>query len=289
MIDPNAQRAVAAAECIEALPATVTRAMSAIYSSRSEAREVAEIIGLDPALAGRILRLVNSPHHIAISRPVAGLTEAVLRLGYKAVQSALLMAATTSLLDPPLMRYGLRRHQFWHHSVATAICARSIANEVRFPGAEETYVAGLLHDVGKIGLDRQHANSLTNVRNLVSKQGMSYSEAERAEVGFDHAYVGQLVALKWSLSPPTSAAIGAHHGDMAGADLIAAIVSVGDALAWQMGFVGGGDAAPHSIDKDALGNLNLGLAAIERLTRDTTALVRETLGVFQAVPAMPRR
>jgi HD-like signal output (HDOD) protein len=289
MIDPNVQRAVAAAECVEALPVTVTRAMEAIYSSRSGAREVAEIIGLDPALAGRILRLVNSPYYRTMSRPVVSLAEAVLRLGYQSVQSALLTAATTNLLHPPLVRYGLQRRDFWHHSVAAAISARALASLTRFSGAEESYVAGLLHDVGKVGLDRQQASGMTNVRNMVREQGMSYPEAERAEFGFDHAYIGQLVAAKWGLSLATQMAIGSHHGSTTDPDHLTATVSVGDSMAWLIGFAGAADENQHPIDPAALDRLNLNLAAIEGLVKQTTPQIQDALSALQIEPATSRR
>ena len=287
MIDPNVQRAVAAAESVEALPIVVSRAMEAIYSSRSGAREVANVIGLDPALAGRILRLVNSPYYRTMSRPVVGLTEAVLRLGYQAVQSALLTAATASVMNPSLSRYGLQRRQFWNHSVATAVSARAVANLVRFAGAEEAYVAGLLHDVGKVGLDRQLATAMTNVRTIVHEQGLAYHEAEQIELGFDHGHVGQLVAARWGLSAVTTAAIGAHHVTDGEPDLLVSAVSVGDAMAWAMGFAGAGDERPRAIEPTALARLGLSPASVENLIRDTVPLVQQSLGVLATEPAPP--
>ena len=279
MIDPSLQRAAAAAESVEALPTVVPRAITAIYSSRSSAREVGEIIGPDPALAGRILRLVNSAYHRTTSRPVVNLSEAVLRLGYQSVQSALLTAATVNLLNPPLTRYGLQRREFWHHSVATAISARAVAKLIRYPSTEESYITGLLHDVGKVGLDRHQAIAMTEVRGIVHGQAVSYQEAERANLGFDHADVGQLVVAKWGLPERTAAAIGQHH-NAAETDPLAAIVAVGDAMAWAMGFVGAGDEAPNSFDSTSLGRLDLSQDAVERLIRETLSLVQESLGVL---------
>jgi putative nucleotidyltransferase with HDIG domain len=283
MIDPRIQGAVIAAEGIEALPSVVSRAMEAIYSSRSGAKEVADIIGLDPALSGRILRLVNSPFYRTMSRPVVSLAEAVLRLGYQSVQSALLTSATTSLLCPPLLRYGLERKEFWNHSVAVALSARSIARLVRLGGAEEAYIAGLLHDIGKVGMDRQQASAMAAVRLIVRDKNVTYHEAEQERLGFDHAFVGQLVATKWGLPDSTISAIGGHHQAEPELDMLSAAIVIADTMAWLMGFPGAKDeASSRQIDPSILGQLNLSMAMIENLIKETTPAVNESLGLLSS-------
>lgn len=278
MSDQQAQVAVAAVESVEALPTVVERALRAMYDSRSGAHELADIVGLDLALTGRLLRLVNSPYYRTLPRPVVSLTEAILRLGYRAVQSALLTTATTNLLRSALLQYGLLRNQFWQHSIAVAFGAREIARRSRRGRGEEAYVVGLLHDIGKVGLSRQNVISFSEIQRRVREQGMTYHEAEMAELGFDHARVGELVTIRWGLPRSTTVAVGAHHRPCTAPGALAATVATADAMAWSMGFPGTGDQVPRQIDSTILARLGLTAAEVDRLAASLTSVVRDALG-----------
>lgn len=282
MLEQQTQAAASAAEGVEALPSVVGRAMEVMYDSRAGARELADVIGLDPALAGRLLRLVNSPYYRTLSRPVVSLTECILRLGYRSVQSALLTAATAGLLRPSLPHYGLRGRQFWQHSVAVAIAAREISRRSDRERVEEAYVAGLLHDIGKVGMDRRQSGAMAAVEHQVHERNVPYHIAEADLLGFDHARVGELVAERWGLSADTVVAIGAHHRPEAVGGLLSATVASADAVAWLMGFPGTGDPVPRQIDGAALASLKLTPSALEDLIGWLAPMVGETLGSLAA-------
>jgi len=281
MSDTSTRAAIAAAEKVAALPTVVERALETIYDSRSDARELAGIIGLDPALTGKILKLVNSPYYNTLPRRVVSLTEAILRLGYRTVQSALLTTEIANQLRPPLPHYGLQRKQFWHHCVAVALCAREIARRSRLGHPEEAYVAGLLHDIGKVGMDRAYAGT-SEVRRLVRERKLPYHEAEMIELSVDHATVGELVANRWGLPPATGEAIGAHHRLESKPGALVATVSTANALGWMLGFPGTDDEVPREVDDYALASLGMRSGEVEKLAAGLLPVVDDALGLLSS-------
>lgn len=285
MPEGQPETAAAAAESVEPLPTIVERAMQAMYDSRSGVQDLADIIGLDPALTGRLLKLVNSAYYRTLSRPVVSLAEAILRVGYRSVRSALLTMATENVFNPHLPRYGLKKGQFWHHSLTVALSAREVSLRVyrsQRDLAEEAYVAGLLHDIGKVGMDRQLVADMSEVRRLVREEGLSYYDAEMAELGFTHSQVSEMVGTRWRLPPATTEAIGAHHRPEGVSSTLPAIVATADAAAWIMGFPGAGGQDLQSLGGTALARLGLTTIDLENLMAGIIPVVREAVGLLSA-------
>ena len=138
---------------------------------------------------------------------------------------------TASLCNRP--KSGFKEKLLWEHALGTAAISRLLAADCTCPDGEEAFIAGLVHDVGKVVMDANLQDRYqTIIANVYNAQADSFEVAERATFGFDHAEVGFLVARTWGLPPAIAESVGYHH-DPAGAVVdpqLCAIVSLANAL-----------------------------------------------------------
>ncbi len=193
---------------LHTLPIIILEADRLMRDPRTSAQQVADLLARDPALAGRILRLVNSPYY-GFQRRIGNLTQAIVILGFQTVKNLMLTVSViesfqgteVDVFDYP---------KFWSHSVACAIAAREIARLAKSPHAEKAYIAGLLHDVGKLLLAQHLPEQVTAVEERIL-QGCTRLEAEQAVFGYDHSDVGGMLSQAWSLPDSVTCAIRDHH------------------------------------------------------------------------------
>jgi HD-like signal output (HDOD) protein len=211
------------------LPAVAARIRSLLQDSdRADARVVADLIHADPAIAAVILRMSNSVAYVGL-RPIADLTQAVARLGLHRVGS---IVTAVGLKDQFEAKDPARQRTFralWDHAIATAIGARHLAGGK--PGsAEEAFLAGLLHDTGKLLV-------LKTVEMLEKRGAPKVTPAVLDELmEVLHPELGHHCLSAWKL-PPSLCAIALHHHDAnaPASNLVLQRVQVANALARKIG------------------------------------------------------
>lgn len=231
--DARAQKIAAAVQDLEALPGAVSTALQVMRKPRSSARDVAAVIERDQSLTAAVLRHANSAMIIG-NRRIVSLGEAVFRIGFVEMRSILMAASTASVLERALVAYGLERGSLWRHSLATAILARNLARHLRLPEPEEAYVGGLLHDIGKVVLNKTIGRELAGPLQRALGEAGELDAAERRVLGFDHGYVGGLVIRHWGLPELLAEAIAYHHGPPDDA-FLAALIGLADQLSVYLG------------------------------------------------------
>ncbi len=248
-------RILMAFDLLKPFPAHVVETMRLLDDLSTSAEEVASALGKDPVLAARVLRLANSALYLR-SRRVATLREAVVLVGFAAVRSLLVTAVAYDTFRPGAPGYGLDRVQLWQHALAVATVARHLA-ATRERDAEAAFVAGLLHDIGKLALSSALQEQYGAVLEAVA-HGMDFVEAEQRVLGCDHARVGAEAARRWNLPDPLIAAIEYHHRpDELDAPGLADVVHIADALCVMLGFGVGTDQLLHRCSEGALQRLGL--------------------------------
>ncbi len=249
------ERALLALDLLEPLPGHVLEAMHLLDDLNSTADQVAEVIGRDPVLAARVLRLANSALYMR-TRRVATLREAVVLVGFAAVRSLLVTAVAYDAFARGAPGYGLDRGKMWEHALAVATVARHLAQARQLPG-EAAFVAGLLHDMGKMALSYSLQEQYQAVMEAV-RNGADFVEAERAVLGWDHAQVGAEAARRWNLPEALVEAIEYHHRpDELPEPSLADAVHVADALSTMLGFGVGTDQLLYRCSEQALERLGL--------------------------------
>lgn len=189
------------------MPHVASEALRKIAEPDTSAEEIQKILAKDPALAARVLKLANSSFY-ARSRTIATLRDAVVVIGLKTVRTLVLASITRDLFDP----FGLTEKLLWEHAVGCGLAARTLAVSLRFSRAEECFLAGLLHDVGKMILLTHHPEPMRRIiQDVYNDPDLSFAALERDAFGFDHAEVGRLLATKWRFPEEIAEAIGCHH------------------------------------------------------------------------------
>lgn len=260
---------------LPSIPAAALRVVRETDSSTSTAGSVAHILAQDQALSVRVLRLANSAYY-GLSRKVSDLSEAVIVLGMRSVRNLAMVASTYPWMIRPLAGYCLGPRQLWAHSFGVAVGAQAVAERSRVPGLEAAFTAGLLHDLGKVALSIWLENKVAALIALANRDGLTFDQAERKVLGFDHAEVGQYMAEAWNLPKSLVDGIRYHHEPNLchPHSPIVDCVHVADYLTMTMGVGLGGDGLQYKFSPECLERIGLTFADLDAIT-ETFVLVYE--------------
>jgi len=211
-----ARKRLLSTEDLPTLPDVVHRILEITGDPLSSTRQLTHLIERDPALAGNLLKLVNSAY-FGFSRRIYQVHDAVVLVGYSTIRG---LALGTSVITTLKTGSNLDARRFWEHSLATAIGTDLVARELGHEKAEMAFIAGLLHDVGVLVM----ALALPDRRwPPAGPEGADPLALEAAAYGMTHAAAGGAVSRKWRFPPELTRAIEEHHVESHGD-----IGSVGD-------------------------------------------------------------
>ncbi len=196
------------------LPDVALRVNELIDHPDTRAIDLAEVILCDPALAARLLRLVNSAYY-ALPNQVDTVSQAVYLIGQRELRD-LVMATSAVNLFKGLPPEQVNMEQFWFHSIACGIAARELARRCRLPESERLFLAGLLHGIGKLIFYTQCADEYREVLRLIEQEGLDAVAAERRIFGFTYADVSAALLKNWHFPERLWMAV-AHHLEPTGA------------------------------------------------------------------------
>jgi HD-like signal output (HDOD) protein len=141
---------------------------------------------------------------------VASISHAIVVLGLNTLNNLMIGLSVVKLFKNSKF-LGFDPEKFWEHSFGTALIAKALVKDSR-PGDGETFfIAGLMHDMGRLVLDQHLHVEFSQSLVLARKDGKPLYECEKAVLGFDHADTGAWLARKWGLPEPLLAGIGYHH------------------------------------------------------------------------------
>jgi HD-like signal output (HDOD) protein len=211
----------------------VLRLLDLLARETVEIRELVALISADPAFSAQILRLANSPL-FGFRCQIDSLQSALVVLGLRRVRSLSMTVATCNHMKGLLDVEELAR--CWRHMLACALLTEELA---RSCGAFEdrAYTAGLLHDVGRLGLLLAYPNEYAALLRHAGGNALELLDVERRELGMDHCEAGRALAEHWNLPPDFQIVAARHHDPRCGAavDLLT-LVHLGCRLADSLGF-----------------------------------------------------
>jgi HD-like signal output (HDOD) protein len=236
------------------LPSVVAKIIETANNPNTTADEMQRLIGMDQGLTSKILRIVNSAYY-GFPKRVSTIAQAVMILGFGTVRNLVLGVSAFGMLGTKSMPYGLERLRFWQHCAATAVTANLLSKR-RLPhnynAAEQSFLGGLLHDIGALFLDGYFPVQYAVAMAYASRESKSSCEAESTILSMDHAWVGRRIAEHWNFPPPMTAMLGRHHCPHATQEHfeMIALVHAADWLVWQAGYPSSKHAQPPSLDAE---------------------------------------
>ena len=180
---------------LPALPWVVSQVIRLTDDPNSTVKELNEVICQDQSMAAKMLRLSNSAYY-GYSRRIATIIDAIGILGFDAIRNLALAASVHNILKREVKGYQIASGDIWRHSIACAMSARAIARRVKYPSPDQAFIAGLVHDIGKVILSVYVAEAYNGIIRRVRQEQQPFSVAEEKVLGFTHAAVGARVAEK---------------------------------------------------------------------------------------------
>jgi HD-like signal output (HDOD) protein len=184
--------------CLPSLGSIENALKDLLNADQRYTSQIAEIIRRDPSLTARLLRLVNSVFY-GVSRPIKSIEEAVFYLGVRQIRQLAMVTPIIEDFQKLAGAKGFPWREFWRHCIGTALMTREVIDLVQSQKGEIDYVAGLIHDVGKIAMASAFPEHFEEIYHRRKGNGVDLLVTEREVLGIDHAELGALYLKRQSL------------------------------------------------------------------------------------------
>ena len=253
------------------LPVVMTKIIEKVEDPSSSANEIVDIIGVDQALTMKVLKVVNSAYY-GYRQRISTLEQAVVILGFNSIKSLTLSASIFDTLGGEGTGE-FDRAKFWEHSIGCGVTTKALARKLDYDpkSLEEAFTAGLLHDIGKVLLDKYAHEEFNEVVKTAAQKDMLIVEAEKEVLGADHTDMGYWLAGKWGLPNSLKEVVSFHHNPESAKETkeLTGLVHFADILTRQKKIGSGGD--------NKVPTLNPKVFKMLRLTQDDVAEIMDLI------------
>jgi putative nucleotidyltransferase with HDIG domain len=209
-LPPELQKAMSRVTDINTLPEVTTKIVQIVEDPKATAHDLNKIVRTDPALATKILKVVNSAFY-GLPSQIASLDRAILMLGMSAVKNIALASSIARLFKAEALSEQFAARDLWRHCIAVGVAAKMIANGIKYAPADEAFVAGLVHDMGLLVEQQLFPDKLREVAERCATAPQDFCKAEAEIIGADHQTFGAALAGRWKFPPTLRNAITYHH------------------------------------------------------------------------------
>jgi len=232
---PLEKAIIEAVDNLPPMPRIMHKTRAIIEDPTSSFRDLEKLIITDQAFAFKILKIANSAYYGRIKK-ISSIQDAAVVIGMKSLAELITIACASSLLNQTLRGYDLPSKSLWQHSIGVA-CGAKIVAAKKYPDlANEAFSAGLIHDAGKLILDRYVYERKEMFREFMADSQETFLNAERDILGFDHAEIAAKVCQKWNFPKSIIVAIHYHHQpSRLRGNKLAYIIHVADQIAGWIG------------------------------------------------------
>lgn len=216
------QKLAAAVDAMPAFPKSVQRILELTRDVNSTPKDLVEVIDKDPVVTVKILKVVNSAYY-SLPKQITSIGHAVVYLGFNTIKNLALSIAAIGML-PKDNESGFDVQKYLLHSLATAGIAKQLASRVKNADPMDCFIAGLLHDFGKVVFAQLMPMEFKAALRKSQSDGSSLHTALQHEIGADHVLVGAMLVEKWRFAPHLIETIRHQHtADFRDTDMIACV------------------------------------------------------------------
>jgi putative nucleotidyltransferase with HDIG domain len=215
-------------------PAIAQRVLALVSHEDVAVRELGDLVKMDPSFSAELLRFANSAL-FGIRHEVRSVSQSIVLLGLDRVKTMATLVAVNRMIRSSVRIEALRK--VWIHSLATALIAEETARVSGVP-ADTAYTAGLLHNLGTLGLMSAYPEEYSRMLEVTQDFGFDQLQTERDLFDIDHCLAGCYLAQDWDFPDELAAAIAVHHEDpVAGEASLDNVVKVSWRLSDALGYV----------------------------------------------------
>jgi putative nucleotidyltransferase with HDIG domain len=211
-----------AVDGMPAFPKSVQRILELTRDVNSTPKDLVDVIDKDPVVTVKILKVVNSAYY-SLPKQITSIGHAVVYLGFNTIKNLALSIAAIGML-PKDNASGFDVQQYLLHSLASAAIAKQLAGRVKDADAMDCFIAGLLHDFGKVVFAQFMPQEFKKALAISREQKSSLHAALQQTIGADHAVVGAMLVEKWRFAPHLIEAIRHQSlGNLKDTDIVACV------------------------------------------------------------------
>lgn len=236
---------------IQAMPSVIVKVLNVMKKPTVSMKELGDIVMYDQSLTIKILALVNSAYY-GFSQQISSINIALSLLGMVKVKNIIVAVAMKPMMS------GAGDKDLWKHSIRVAAGCEYLAKLTKIMDADEAFIAGFIHDIGKIVLNMTNSKMYAKVVELVNS-GNDILDTEKRYFDTDHIRTGSLLAKRWQLPILLANIISYHHApSLSSIPVPCNLVCVVDKLMQER-------FEPGALDKDFLKTMGIDMEDVEDL------------------------
>ena len=223
---------VVGAKGIPPMVGSAQKAFKIAIDPKADARDFIDVLESDESLSARIIKVANSVYYDR-GKKSTSIEEAVQIIGLNELRGLLNASSLNSVFPSSHPARAIA----WNNDIATGIIAKRLCQQVAQDLVESAFLAGLMHDIGKLLLMQRAGEDYSKVILKVDSEGIPFHVAESEIFPFDHTEVGQLIAQRWGFTEELTTAIRNHHQSFSSFNgiCLTGIIKAADIFAYLIG------------------------------------------------------
>ena len=264
---------------VSSLPEIFIMINEVVNDPTSSFSDISRVVNLDTSLSARLLKIVNSSFYSFPSN-IDTVTHAISIIGTEQLHD--LALATTILANfKGIPDKQVNMNLFWRHSLGVAIIARNLAIHCREPNPERFYLAGIMHDIGRLIILENLPEESKEIMDRHHEVGGILWQIEREVMGFDHTDVGAALAKHWNLPLSLEEIVGNHHnpGRSKRYPLETTLIHLADIIAKSMELGSSGDTHVPPLDEKSWEQLQLPTGIFSAIWKQVEIQFNESIDI----------
>jgi len=265
------------------MPKIVSKVHKIMANPNAGITDLVKLLEKDQSLVIKVLRLGNSAYY-GVSGKISTVRRAAVLLGQKTLGEVVTMAGISNLMGKKLEGYGFDTDDLWRHSLAVGFGTKFIADRVKPYLSNDAFIAGLIHDAGKIVLDEYVLERKDEVQTFRADGNSTFLDVEKKILGIDHAQIAAAICKRWSIPNTINQAIRWHHRpSRSNGSEIALFLHVADHFAKISEIGTSQDDLRNQMEKDALESLGFQEKELDHLLVEVMESVETIAEEFQNI------